>query len=327
VEIRENTYQFVVPQHQAKIRLDKYLCEIFTTISRSYLQKLIEESFITVNGKSAKASHLILPSEKIEVTFPKPKISEIQPENIPLTIVYEDENLLVINKSAGMVVHPAYGNMTGTMVNALLYHCRTLSGIGGVKRPGIVHRLDKDTSGLLVVAKDDYTHQQLSLQFSNRTIEREYFAIVWGAFSEPSGRIESLLTRSTRDRTKIVSTKNRGKHAVTHFQVLDYYNPVSLIFLKLETGRTHQIRVHLSSMGHPVVGDATYGGRNKQIIPLNQQQKKTALEILRLMPRQALHAKMLGFSHPVTNKFLAFNSDLPSDIQELIRYLKQLHDE
>lgn len=323
MENGEQKFQFIVPESQSKIRLDKFLTEKLKRISRSRLQVLIAEAYITVNGNPTKASHLILPHEKIEVVIPKSRESEILPEDIPLKIVYEDRHLLVVNKDAGMVTHPAFGNLTGTLVNALMYHCQGLSSVGDVKRPGIVHRLDKDTSGLLVVAKDDYTHQRLSSQFSKRTIERQYQAVVWGHFHQLSGSIESHLARSIKDRTKIV-TATRGKKAVTNYQVIKQYPLVSLVSLRLETGRTHQIRVHLSFKGHPVLGDKTYGGIRKQINSLNQKDKLLALKLLQIMPRQALHAKTLGFLHPIKNEFLRFDSELPSDMQNLVNYLQEL---
>ena len=316
--------QLIVPENQSKIRLDKFLSQKFDKTTRSRLQKLISEAHITINGNPTKASHLILPHEKIEIYFPKPQQTEILAENIPLNIVYEDDYLLVVNKPAGMVVHPASGNKAGTLVNALLHHCKQLSGIGGVKRPGVVHRLDKDTSGLLVVAKEDYTHHQLSSQFSNRTTEREYYAIVWGNFRNTSGRIESKIARNTHDRTQMTVSEARGKKAITNYEVIKQYPLTSLLSVKLETGRTHQIRVHFSYRGHPVLGDQTYGGKQKQIISLNQKSKNLAMEILWLMPRQALHAKVLGFLHPVSKKYLRFDSELPLDMKNLVNYLEKI---
>lgn len=320
VENNESKFQFIVPADQSKIRLDKYLSQRLERVSRTKLQKLIDEEKVTVDGKPIKASHLVLPDEFIEVTLPKPKPIDISPENIPLNIIYEDENLIVVNKEVGMVVHPAFGNMRRTLVNALLYHGNKLSVIGGSRRPGIVHRLDKDTSGLLVVAKDDYTHQQLAAQFSNRTIEREYHAVVWGHFQHTSGRIESPIARSIRDRRKMV-LHPRGKVAITNYRVIEQYPLSSLLSLRLETGRTHQIRVHLSSKGHPVLGDKTYSSQPRLLNSLNQKKQKLAMELFQLMPRQALHAKTLGFLHPITNEFLRFDSELPQDMKNLLSYL------
>ena len=322
-EFNDKHFNFIIPENQKRIRIDKYLCLKLEKLSRSRIQKLIEDGNIRVNDKKIKTSHKINSGDRVDVTIPEAQKSDVLPEDIPLNIVYEDEHLIVVNKEAGMVVHPAYGNLSGTLVNALLFHCANLSGIGGVKRPGIVHRLDKDTSGLLVVAKDDYTHQQLSKQFSERTTEREYHAIVWRHLKIKSDRLERKISRSIRDRTKM-AVSSSGKYAATNYTVLKEFPLTSLLSLKLETGRTHQIRVHLKSIGHPVFGDSTYGGRNKQLISLNQNDQKLALELLKQMPRQALHAKTLGFSHPVFKKRLTFDSALPQDMQLLIDYLNNI---
>lgn len=319
----DQKFQFIIPHDQERIRLDVFLTSRFDKISRSRLQKLIENGHITVNNVPTKASYSLHSDDIIDIFFPEPEPSDIIAENIELAIVYEDEHLLVVDKEASMVVHPAYGNMSGTLVNALMYHCENLSGIGGVMRPGIVHRLDKGTSGLLVVAKNDYAHQFLSAQFSERTAEREYRAVICGHFREKKGKITGRIARSSRDRTKMISTQHRGKEAVTNFSVLDEYPSTSLLSLKLETGRTHQIRVHLSAKGHPVLGDKAYGGRSKQLKSLNQEKQKLMLNLLRIMPRQALHARTLGFTHPETGLRLRFDSELPLDMRNLIRYLER----
>lgn len=322
-EFNNSNIDLVVPEHQHRIRIDKYLCLKLEKLSRSRIQKLIEDGDILVNKNQIKTSHKINPGDQIEIRIPEPQTSEIVPEDIPVNIVFEDEHLLVVNKEAGMVVHPAYSNFTGTLVNALLFHCENLSGIGGVKRPGIVHRLDKDTSGLLVVAKDNFAHHQLSKQFSERTTEREYYAIVWKHLKIKSDRLERQISRSHRDRTKMAVTTS-GKYAATNYSVLKEFPLTSLLSLKLETGRTHQIRVHLKSIGHPVFGDSTYGGRNKQLISLNHSDQKLALELLNRMQRQALHAKTLGFTHPVSKQRLTFDSELPQDMQLLLEYLDRI---
>ncbi|MDZ7260538.1 MAG: RluA family pseudouridine synthase [candidate division KSB1 bacterium] len=317
----EAKLEIIVPLNKAKERLDKFLAHEVEGLSRSRLQKLIEEEKITVNGKPTKAHHPVHPNERIEIIIPTPVRLELLPEDIPLDIVYEDENLIVVNKEAGMVVHPAFGNYEGTLVNALLFHCKHLSGIGGVQRQGIVHRLDKGTSGLIVVAKDDLTHQDLATQFASRQIEREYWAVVWGHFKKTTGRIETQLARSLKDRTRM-TVHSRGKPAVTNYQVLQQYPLLSLVKLNLETGRTHQIRVHLSYIGHPVFGDETYGGRNRRLGGLNTRERQLATKLLTLMPRQALHAKTLGFWHPVKKEFLRFDSELPPDMKTLLEELK-----
>ncbi|MCU0643756.1 MAG: RluA family pseudouridine synthase [bacterium] len=317
------TFEIIVPQDQRKVRLDQFLTLRIERLSRSQLQKLIKDGNIRVNEKAVKPSHQVMAGEQIAVTLPPKKKYELHAEDIPLTIIYEDASLIIINKPAGMVVHPAYANLSGTLVNALLKHCESLSSLSGQQRPGLVHRLDKDTSGLLVVAKNDYVHEKLAKQFSSRTIHREYRALVWGHFNQKTGRIETLLNRSSQDRTRMVISKS-GKPAITNYAVIDEYPLISLLRVKLETGRTHQIRVHLSAKGHPVLGDQVYGGRHKQVIKLNQKYQHLALELLRIMPRQALHAKTLGFIHPETEKEMIFDSDLPDDIQNTIDFLERL---
>jgi len=318
----EDIQEIFVPDNQHRERLDQFLFNKLEKISRSKLQKLIKDGEITINENVVKPSHQVAGGERIVIHFPPPKPTELLPENIPLDILFEDEYLLVINKKAGMVVHPAYCNLTGTMANALVYHIKNLSTLSGEYRPGIVHRLDKDTSGLLVVAKNDFIHSQLSRQFSEHTAKREYRAIVWGHFTQKSGKIETYLKRNEKDRTRFVISED-GKFAVTNYEVIDEYRLISLLKLRLETGRTHQIRVHLSSKGHPVLGDSTYGGRHKQTIQLNQQDQQMALQLLELMPRQALHAKTLGFIHPETQQELIFDSELPEDIGKVIQFFEE----
>ena len=318
----KNIKEIVVPEHQHKERLDQFLSLQLERITRSRLQKLIKNGNVTVNDEVVKPSHKVMPGEKIVITFPPPQTYKLIPEDIALNIIYEDESLIVINKQAGIVMHPAFANLRGTLVNALLHYSENLSTLSGDYRPGLVHRLDKDTSGLIVVAKNDFIHARLASQFSNRTIQREYRALVWGHFREKSGRIETLINRSTRDRTRMTISK-QGKPAITNYEVMKEYPLISLVRVILETGRTHQIRVHLSAKGHPVLGDQTYGGQNKQIIKLNQKDQQLGMELLRLMPRQALHAKTLGFIHPETDKGMWFDSEVPEDIQGVIDFLER----
>ena len=318
----ENFQEIFISNNQHRERLDQFLFNKLEKISRSKLQKLIKDGEITISENVVKPSHQVTGGERIVIHLPHPEPTELLPENIPLKIIFEDESLIVINKKAGMVVHPAYGNLTGTLANALVYHSKNLSTLSGEYRPGIVHRLDKDTSGLLVVAKNDFIHSQLSQQFSEHTAKREYRAIVWGHFNEKSGRIESYLKRNEKDRTRFIISED-GKFAVTNYEVIDEYRLVSLLKIRLETGRTHQIRVHLSSKGHPILGDRTYGGRHKQTIQLNQQDQQLALQLLELMPRQALHAKTLGFIHPETQQELIFDSELPEDMGRVIQFLEE----
>jgi len=316
-----NIREFIVSEHQHKERLDHFLSERLERITRSRLQKLIKDGKITVDDKIAKPSHKVIPGERIVITFPPPKTYDLIPEDIPLNIIYEDESIIVINKQAGIVMHPAYANLRGTLVNALIHYSENLSTLSGDYRPGLVHRLDKDTSGVIVVAKNDFVHAKLASQFSNRTIIREYRALVWGRFQQKSGRIETLINRSSRDRTRMIISK-QGKPAITNYEMIEEYRLISLLKVKLGTGRTHQIRVHLSAKGHPVLGDKTYGGRNKQIIKLNQSDQQVGLELIKMMPRQALHAKTLGFVHPETDEEMSFESDIPEDMKNVIEFLR-----
>ena len=321
-DVNDEIWELEVPDGQNKMRLDQYVANKLEKKTRSQIQKLIKEGDITVDNKTVKPSYQVVGGERILINLPPPKQSDLLPENIPLDIVYEDKSIIIVNKNPGMVVHPAYGNLSGTLVNALIFHCQQLSEINGEFRPGIVHRLDKNTSGLLIIAKNDFVHSQLSSQFSNRTINREYRAIVWGHLKENHGRIETLINRSSKDRTRMVVAK-QGKIAITNYEIIEEYSIASLLKIKLETGRTHQIRVHLSSIGHPVVGDDTYGGRNKQIINLNQKNQRLAREILNTIPRQALHAKTIGFFHPETETDMSFDSEIPFDMKKILNLLSQ----
>lgn len=312
-----------VPNHVKSIRLDVFLLNYLSEMTRSQIQKQINDGTIKVNDSIVKPSHKVSPGESICV-WESPKPSSLSPaENIPLDIVYEDQHVMVVNKPAGMVVHPAYGNLTGTLVNALLFRYAEIKNVGDPHRPGIVHRLDKDTSGLLVVAKTSHAHQHLANQFKDRTIHREYHAIVWGELSETEGRIESTITRSSKDRRKMI-TAPEGKLAITNYSLIKQFPLAALVSIRLETGRTHQIRVHFSAIHHPVVGDPVYSGRRKQIIRLNHLERQHALSMLERIDRQALHAKQLGFKHPKTGEFLSFDSELPNDMQSLLTYLYDL---
>jgi 23S rRNA pseudouridine1911/1915/1917 synthase len=261
------------------------------------------------------------PGEIIHVALPKTPPPDVVPENIPLTVLFEDDHLLVVNKPAGMVVHPACGNYTGTLVNALLYHCNALSAVNDATRPGIVHRLDKDTSGLLVVAKNDAVHAHLARQFARRTIEREYQAIVWGLLKERTGIIETQLGRSKSDRKKMAVVAD-GKIAITEYAVLEQFRYLSLVSLKLRTGRTHQIRVHLAHIHHPVLGDPGYGGRQIVWGPRTPGRKAEVQRLLKVLTRQALHARTLGFVHPVSGHRMTFESPLPPDMAEALEILR-----
>ncbi len=313
-------FDIVVPAGKKKERLDLFLTHHIENATRSKVQRAIGDGFVLVNGETARASHQVAPGEIIHVALPKPPPPEAIPENIPLDILYEDDHLLVVNKPAGMVTHPAYGHYTGTLVNALLFHAGHLSARTDPLRPGVVHRLDKDTSGVMVVAKTDVAHTRLAQQFAQRTIEREYWAIVWGRFDGDHGVIETMLGRSKSDRKKMAVVVE-GKEAITEFFVLEQFSYLSLIKLRLRTGRTHQIRVHLAHIHHPVFGDPTYNGRQLVWGPRTPAQKREVQTLLRLVQRQALHAKTLGFVHPITRRRMFFDSDLPDDMSRVMKYL------
>jgi len=314
------TMRLVVPEGERPKRIDVYLTRQVENATRTKVQAAIEAGMVLVNGKPTKPSYSLSPGDIIDVTFPRPPRPEALPEAIPLEILHEDDSLLIVNKPAGMVTHPAYGNYTGTLVNALLHHCDQLSRTREAVRPGIVHRLDKETTGLMVVAKSDAVHAHLARQFSRRTIDREYWAIVWGRFHEERGVIEASLARSKRDRKK-VTVAEEGKHAITEYTVLRQFDFLTLIRLKLQTGRTHQIRVHLAHIGHPVFGDPTYGGRNPAWNGLERKKAQRAANLLKEIARQALHAKTIGFVHPKTGEKMRFDSDLPDDMRTVLDLL------
>jgi 23S rRNA pseudouridine1911/1915/1917 synthase len=296
-------------------RLDKYIADnVSADLSRTYIQKLIKQGAILVNSSIKKSSYLLSFSDEVLINIPEPVEYHVEASNIPLDIVYEDENLLVINKNVGMVVHPACGHMDNkTLVSALLYHCKNLSGINGVLRPGIVHRLDKDTSGLMLVAKDDITHRGLSEQLENRTLKRVYNTICCGQFKENELRFESFIGRDPRNRKLMRVLKSGGKNAISNFKALQRYNHYTLMEVRLETGRTHQIRVHLKHLGYPVLGDTVYG-----------KAKSIRLDNIVLpIKRQALHAKEIKFIHPVTKKELEFKTELPEDILKVLEILEE----
>ncbi|MGB5529892.1 MAG: RluA family pseudouridine synthase, partial [Ignavibacteriaceae bacterium] len=290
--IKEKKYRFEVPEGKKKERLDLFLTNAIENATRSKVQKLIDADLVTVNGVVVKANYQVKPNDVIEAVHPiSPRPEDVEPEDIPLDIIYEDEYLLVINKPAGMVAHPAYANYTGTLVNALLHHTKKLSDLNEPGRPGIIHRLDKDTSGLLVVAKDDFTHAKIAEQFSKRTVEKEYHAVCWGKFKDSKGELDSNIVRSKKDRKKFSTSETEGKRALTLYEVLEEFDFTSYLKINLMTGRTHQIRVHLSGIGKPVFGDPTYGGR--QIVYGSElpKIKPRVQNLLGIMQRQALHAK------------------------------------
>ncbi len=313
--------QLLFPCDAPAQRLDAFLAEALPDISRAQLKKLIDNQQVTCDGAATKAGVKLKGGESIEVRLPPPEPSTALAEDIPLHILYEDQDLIVINKPAGMVVHPAAGNFHGTLVNALLYHCDDLAGIGGTMRPGIVHRIDKDTSGVLVVTKNDQTHQHLAEQFHQHSIKREYLALIHGHLPTRKGTIDQPLGRHPVQRKKFSTKARHSKRAITHWRVIDNFSneQFSLIRLQLETGRTHQIRVHLSESGHPLVGDPLYG-RRSELNNIKDQQLRT---LIRQLPGQALHAHTLGFIHPRTREYLEFSSDIPAPLRHIITYLQQ----
>ncbi len=320
--ISQKNYSFTAPDGKKRERIDLFLTNCIENATRTKIQKLIEANFVKVNGVFVKPSYQVQPKDFVEVSIPiSPRPDEIEPEEIPLEIIFEDEFLLVVNKPAGMVAHPAYANYTGTLVNALLHHSQNLSNKNTAERPGIVHRIDKDTSGLLVVAKDDWTHAKLAEQFSKHITEREYWAVAWGIFKKKNGEINSNIVRSKSDRKKFTASEADGKTAVTFYEVLKEFDFTSLLKLNLKTGRTHQIRVHLTSIGHPIFGDQTYGGTNIVYGSSLPKMNSRVENLFKIMTRQALHAKTLGFFHPHTNEFLRFDSELPYDFKQLLKKL------
>ena len=288
-------------------RADKLISEKLSELTRSAVQGLIEKGSITVCGKNIAKNYKVKNGDVIEIEIPEPEILDVKAEEIPLDIVYEDDDLLVVNKPKGMVVHPAHGNYTGTLVNALMHHCKgSLSGINGVIRPGIVHRIDKNTSGLLIVAKNDSAHVMLSEQIKAHSFTREYEAVAVGAFKDTAGTIDAPIGRHHTDRKKMCVTEKNSKHAVTHYSVIKQYGGFAHLKLRLETGRTHQIRVHLSYIGHHVLGDDVYGKEYKGL------------------DGQCLHARKIGFIHPTTKEYMEFESELPEYFESILRKIGKM---
>jgi 23S rRNA pseudouridine1911/1915/1917 synthase len=318
-----NEAVFIAAPGQKRVRLDLFLVHHVENATRNKVQRAIDAGSVLVNGAVVRASYQVRPGDVVRVSLPAPQRQDAVPEPIPLEIVFEDERLLVVNKRAGMVTHPAHGNYTGTLVNALLYHCRDLSGVNGPARPGIVHRLDKDTSGLLVVAKDDVAHAHLARQFARRTTTREYWSVVWGRLRGQRGVVEASLGRSKSDRKKMAVVAN-GKPAATEYIVEESFPYLTMVRLHLRTGRTHQIRVHLAHIQHPVFGDPTYHGRRVHYGPNTPRQRAEVQAMLDVMPRQALHARTLGFVHPGTGRPIEFNSPLPPDFESLLALARQI---
>ena len=302
-------------------RLDVFIGGAGLGCSRSLAQTLIERGAVLVNGSAKKSSYLVRPGDRIDVTIPDPEPLSLDPEVIPLDIVFEDGDLLVINKPAGMVVHPTLGTRRGTLVNALLAHCDDLSGINGVLRPGIVHRLDKGTSGLLLVAKNDDAHRSIAAQLKSRKIERHYTALVWGSMPTYEGTVNAPIGRHPVDRKRMAVIRE-GRPAVTHYRVMEELDGLTLLSVRLETGRTHQIRVHMAHIGHPVFGDPTYRGREERLKGVDPRIREKMRELLSLLLRQALHAGQIGFVHPGRGEWMEFTAEVPEDMKQVLDMMK-----
>lgn len=306
MEMNHNIYEFIVEDDLKGTRLDVVLSLVIEESSRSHLQKLIDIGRVEVNGTAgAVKKYKVKAGDVIRVSVPEPTHLNVQPEDIPLEIVYEDHDVLVVNKPKGMVVHPAAGNYSGTLVNAILYHCKSLSSINGVIRPGIVHRIDKDTSGLLMIAKNDMAHRSLADQLAAHHITRAYRAVVYNNFQDDTGTVNAPIGRDPKNRLKMAVTQLNSKEAITHYKVLQRFGSFTYLECRLETGRTHQIRVHMAHINHPLLGDAVYGPKKKVLG----------------VETQMLHAKVLGFHHPSTGEYMEFDSPLP---QEFVTVLKKL---
>lgn len=300
-------FDLIIEKEQTGQRIDKYLSEELEGTSRSYIQKLLENGEVTVNNKQIKANYKLREKDMVQVTLPDPEELNLEPENIPLSILYEDEHLLVVDKPKGMVVHPAAGHMTGTLVHALLYHCKDqLSGINGVSRPGIVHRIDQNTTGALVICKTDAAHRDLAEQLKVHSITRKYRAIVCGNVREDEGTIHTTIGRDPKDRKKMAPNVPNGKDAVTHYKVLERFGNYTYMEFQLETGRTHQIRVHMRSIGHPILGDDIYG----------------PAKCMFKLEGQTLHAMVLGFIHPIQKEYMEFSAPIPEYFEKLLQKLR-----
>ena len=314
-------FRFEVPKGQGLMRIDKYLQLQIPNISRNKLQNAADSGQVLVNETAVKSNYKVKPDDVIRIVLSHPPFEhKIIPEDIPLDIVYEDEALVVINKPPGLVVHPGHGNYTGTLVNALAYHYGNRLPLNSSERPGLVHRIDKDTSGLLVVAKTEQAMTHLAKQFEEKTSEREYVALVWGNVVDDAGTIEGNIARHVRDRMQmaVFDDPEIGKHAVTHYRVLERFGYVTLVACQLETGRTHQIRVHMKHIGHTLFNDERYGGNAILKGTTFTKYKQFVENCFKVLPRQALHAKTLGFTHPVSNEFMRFDSEIPYDLVECI---------
>lgn len=316
--------EMIVPSIKTKQRIDRYIFSFLKNISRNKIQLLIDNGYITVNSQVTKSNYTVASGDRILINLPRAEKNEILPEEIKIDFVYQDEYLAVINKQAGLVVHPTYSALNGTLVNALMFHFGDeLSSVNGELRPGIVHRLDKDTTGLMVVAKNDLVHRPLSEQFADKSASREYIGICIGKLKPDKGKIETLLQRWQKDRRVIVVSKFEGKKAVTNYETIEEFRKFSVVRFNLETGRTHQIRAHMKHLGNPLFGDKTYGGDNLKLINLPKNQTVRLNDMLKQLNRQALHAMKLEFFHPVLKKRMSFECPVPDDMLKIIEMIRQ----
>ncbi|MBL0388758.1 RluA family pseudouridine synthase [Tumebacillus sp. ITR2] len=309
LELESESLSWTIEEEQAGERIDKLLAELIPNVSRSQVQELIESQHVLVQDKKPKSNYKVKTGDVLTVTLPEPEQASIEAEDIPLDVRYEDADVIVVNKPRGMVVHPAAGHYSGTLVNALMFHCKDLSGINGEVRPGIVHRIDKDTSGLLMAAKNDVAHRHLAEQLKEHTVTRKYLAVVHGVIQHDLGTVDAPIGRHPVHRQQQAVLREGGREAITHFQVIERLPNHTVVELKLETGRTHQIRVHMDFIGHPLVGDPKYG---------NQKRNRFG----DIVDGQALHAQVLGFVHPRTGEYLEFSTDVPEELQKLIDFLR-----
>ena len=314
-------YKFIADKGQSPLRVDLFLLNFIEFATRNKIQQSIKMGSVLVNDKPIKSNYKVKPGDIVTVVYDYPKEeNELIPQNIPLNILYEDDFFLIVNKQAGMVVHPGFGNKDGTLVNALKFHFDNLPNIGDEERPGLVHRIDKNTSGILVVAKTDVAMNNLTVQFAERSIKRKYIALVWGDLKDDQGTITGNIGRSLKNRKvmSVFTDESFGKHAVTHYKVLKRYGYTTLIECKLETGRTHQIRIHFKHIGHPIFNDVDYGGDMILKGTIFNKYKQFVQNCFKICNRHALHAKSLAFKHPSTRNFVSFDSDLPEDMKQLI---------
>jgi 23S rRNA pseudouridine1911/1915/1917 synthase len=311
-----------VSDEDAGLRLDRFLAKRVPEHSRSFLARLIAEGEVRVDGLAARPAEILKAGHRVSLRIPPPEPLELEPEAIPLDILYEDDDLAVVDKPAGLVAHPAAGHRKGTLVHSLLHHLGALSGVGGRLRPGLVHRLDKDTSGLLVVAKNDGSHRRLSESLAAREVQREYLALVWGRLERSEGRIDAPIGRDPRQRKRMAVVTAGGRPAITSYSRVDSYAGFDYIRLKLGTGRTHQIRVHMAHLGHPVLGDPLYGGRRSRMRGRSGAERALCRQLLSILERQALHAWRLRFEHPVSGEWLEFESPLHRDMQDALALLR-----